>query len=505
MGIRNVDVEGNLLSTVTPEAESFFNLPSAIGGVRLPQDRLAGVAVRDNAHVGAVTATSIRGLAFGSLTSGTTTMTGAASNPAYASQLLTSGTAIVQAGTVNAQDEGIFRVPFDDEPGQAVAFFLDDAKNGALDSDTVNFVNQGSEVAGSDPRGTVTALVTVNGPVLTNTNFSSILGIDLAGDGSSLSTLQPIISWITSTGPLGDLTLLSPRGISANVTAPSIIGNIYTSGPITGTIQTTGVRTDMTTGLSSLIQADFGRAIMAGAGNLFGVTTVTTAQGKGISGKIISRGNLISQINAGGGISGVVATQGDLGGMLYNSSGKLVRFGGICSNGTMSGQVVALGNIVGDITIAGNLTGRIAADGRASPFVAPKGVLGNIKVSGSVGTAKNSGVVIARGEIGDATLQTALALSSGAVTNGIVAAEGPMTPFDPGNPPSAFILGNVPDIPSNPNAAAIDSIFETQNGEPITSFDGRSPLDLANLDQILTDLATLHVAKSNSGQYVLGD
>src|SRR5262249_55439075 len=68
-GIRNVDVEGSLLASVTPAAQSFFNLSSTQGGVRLPMDRLAGVAVRDNAPVGGVTAKSIQGIAFGSLTS----------------------------------------------------------------------------------------------------------------------------------------------------------------------------------------------------------------------------------------------------------------------------------------------------------------------------------------------------------------------------------------------------------------------------------------------------
>jgi hypothetical protein len=112
-GIRNVDVEGSLLASVTPAAQSFFNLSSAQGGVRLPMDSLAGVAVRDNAPVGSVTAKSIQGIAFGSLTSSKTTQTGAASNQEFASQLLTSGTTIVETGTVNANEQETFRVPVD--------------------------------------------------------------------------------------------------------------------------------------------------------------------------------------------------------------------------------------------------------------------------------------------------------------------------------------------------------------------------------------------------------
>src|SRR5262249_9135716 len=154
-----------------------------------------------------------------------------------------------------------------------------------------------------NPRGTVTALVMVNGPARTNTNFSSILSVALAGDGGSLSTAQPILSEITSTGPLGDLNLLSSRGLTASVTAPSIFGSIYSISGITSTIQTTGVWTNMTTGQTSSIPADFGRLYSVARG-IFAETTVAAAAGAGISGKIISRGNLISRIISGGPISG---------------------------------------------------------------------------------------------------------------------------------------------------------------------------------------------------------
>src|SRR5262249_8169068 len=155
---------------------------------------------------------------------------------------------------------------------------------------------------------------------------------------------------ITSTGPLGDLTFRATQGITANMTTPSIIGNISASGPITAIIQTDGRWTNMTTGQTSSIPADFGRSITDSSGNILSVTSVS-ARGEGLTGQIISRGNLISQINASGGISGVIAAQGDLGVIQRNSGGNLVRFGGIQSNGTISGQVVTLGNILGDINI----------------------------------------------------------------------------------------------------------------------------------------------------------
>jgi hypothetical protein len=95
-------------------------------------------------------------------------------------------------------------------------------------------------------------------------------------------------------------------------------------------------------------------------------------------------------------------------------------------------------------------------------------------------------------------------MTNGAAIFGILAAEGPITVVNPGSLSSAFIFSNVPDVPGNPSAAAIDAIFETLGGQPITAFDV-TPLDLANLNQILTDLARLHVVKNSSGQYVLSD
>ena len=503
-GIRNVDVEGSLQSSMTQEAQLFFNLSTAGGGVRLPHDTLAGVEVRDNAQAGDVTAKSIQGIAFGSLRSGNTTLTGAASTPANASQLLTPGTAIVQAGTVSSQDQETFRVPFDDEKGEAVAFFLDDSKQGILDSNSVEFVNEANNVFTGAPRGTVTAVVTVNGPSPSSISSSFIQSVALAGDGGSFSTAQPILSRITSTGPLGDLTLQSTRGLIADVTAPSIVGSVYANGPITGTIQTTGVWTNMTTGQTSAIPADFGRVDAAG-GEIYGITTVTSAPGAGISGQIISRGNLISQIDSGGAMSGVIASQGGIGGIQLGAAGKFVRYGGIQSNGSLTGQVVALGNIFGDISVSGNLTGRIAANGRSSPLLGATGILGNINVGGSIGSTSTNAAIVSRGEIGDSTLGTAVRLTSHGAIYGILAAEGPITLVSPGSLSSSHIFTNVPDSPGNPNAAAIDAIFESQNGQPITSFDSSTPGDLANLEKLLSDLAQLQVEKDKSGQNVLSD
>jgi hypothetical protein len=518
-GIRNVAIEGDLLPTVTLAAQKFFNLSSTQGGVRLPQDQLAGVEVRDHAQAGLVQAMSIQGLAFGSLTVGTTTQTGAASNQAYASQLLASGTAIVQAGTLsylNAPNQETFRVPFDNGQGQtvAVALFLDDNKNGVLDNSSLNFIDQDQFVTTGDPRGTVTALVAVNGPALTGSTSSMIQTLALAGDGGSFATKLPIAA-VTSTGPLGDLSFQGTQGITGNVTAPSIFGNIASSGPIAGIIQTDGRWTNMTTGQQSSIAADFGRTITDTNGNVLSVTTIS-AQGGGITGQIISRGNLISQITAGSGISGVIAAQGDLGVIQYNSiSKKPVRFGGIQSIGTISGQIVTLGNIFGDINITsgGNLTGRIAANGRplsnslypanlGLPSTAT-GILGNITISGALGTSKVQGAIVSRGEIGDSTLGTALNLTQAGAVNGILAAEGPINVVNPLSSSSTFFIFNNASTTDPISAAAVDAIFEDSKGQPL-SFDQTSLDDLKGLAVIETNLKNLHVGKNGKLTIVPG-
>ena len=107
--------------------------------------------------------------------------------------------------------------------------------------------------------------------------------VDLYGDGGSIFSEQFIAQSVTSTGPLGDLTVLATQGLN-NVTAPSIFGNIAAAGPIFGTIQTTGVRTDPVTGATSQIPADLGRVyvVPAGGRNLQPYVTATTIEGQGI-------------------------------------------------------------------------------------------------------------------------------------------------------------------------------------------------------------------------------
>jgi hypothetical protein len=294
----------------------------------------------------------------------------------------------------------------------------------------------------------------------------------MRGDGGSLSTWAEITQAITSTGSLGDLTLQNLNGLVANVTAPSIAGSIHAlNGPITGTIQTTGLRTDPITGQVQTVPADFGQLTTVQTRNGPVVTTTTVQAGPGgIQGQLISRGNLYSQIIAASGISGLIATQGDIG-----ASTSQGRVGGIVSNGPVSGQIVALGTIRGDVIIHGSLLGRIAAKG---------GILGNTTIDGSI---DYTGAVVSGGAIGNPTAGTALNL--GDDLRGIGAAEGGINSTSRINKQGGYFGANLATTDAV-SKAALDALF-TNGGHPLTL--DTNGLDLGGLRLILQDLSALFV------------
>ena len=223
--------------------------------------------------------------------------------------------------------------------------------------------------------------------------------------------------------------MLAPQGLN-NVTAPSIFGNISAAGPLFGTIQTTGVRTDPVTGDTSYIPADLGRVYVdqPGGRNVQPYVTATTIQGQGpdsFRGQIISRGNLISSVRSDGGCTGLIAVQGNFG-AVTTLLGTPTRVGGLSVNGGFDGQLVVLGNDYGDLTFHGGLTGgRIAVQGTGG---ARSGILGNVVVdrglypTGAIGAGS---AIVSGGEIGDADYGTSLSVADG--NQGIVAAIGAIT------------------------------------------------------------------------------
>ena len=245
--------------------------------------------------------------------------------------------------------------------------------------------------------------------------------------------------------------------------------------------------------MRGLIEAgDIGRAFIDPSGQLLGTTTVRFVGG--MAGRLIARGNLVGQVFAAQGISGVVATQGDVGviqrnrngGAFVGPNGQLIRAGGIFTQG-LSGQVVALGNTFGDIVIQGDLTGRMAVKGRPVLGLLPfrVGILGNLIINGA---ATSKSAIVSGGVIGDQAGGTFL--KAGAF-EGIVAAKGDIN-FASGTVPGGFIFENAA---GTLNGAVIDAIF-TDEGKPL-AFDFQN-FDLRGLDLILKDLALLRVGPNGN-------
>jgi hypothetical protein len=362
-----------------------------------------------------------------------------------------------------------------------VAHFFVGSPGSTFDSRALYLTDQGLDTRA------ITAFIT-SAP---SRNFSTVRTLQLIGDGGSIQTKQPIFEEITSTGPVGDVTLTAPEGLPADFTAPSFFGNLsVTAGAIAGTVQTTA--------------GDIGLAYVTADGTL--QTTSITADK--ITGRIISRGNLNSSVTVNNSFTGVLAAQGDIGAILRNADGtpaldaegKLKRAGSLAFGGGFDGQLVALGNVFADISVQGATTGRMASGGRTVGFTDPArdagaiGFLGNIRLNGTF-----TGAIVSRGVIGDDGVYVAdvpdtdgsgTTLTTNGSMKGILGAFGDIN-FD--KPPSgdlpagALIAENATDR----NRSAIDAIF-THDGAPL-AFDKDAPLDLVGLDLILSDLANLHV------------
>lgn len=444
-GIRNVSIEGDLLTKVSPAASAFFAPDSAPAGIYLPKDNLAGVGVRDHVSANSINAKSIQAVAFGSTTRYRgQVVTGAQANGDDAEDLLTQNTAIVQAGSSNGQAVETFRVPFADLSNQQVGFFMDDgwgSGRGSFDNNDVDLVVQSVATANSSgtgnnvkqsnvARGAVIALITVAETFDHNNHLQSsvIEAMSLRGDGGSIQTQQTIGNWnknsqtkipfspsITSTGPLGDVII---QGALPSVTAPSIFGSLLPNGPIpaTSTIQTTGLRTDPITSALTQVPADLGRVFVVPTycGPVVTVTQVL-ADGPGLSGQIISGGNLISQVVSCGPTSGTITAEpvawepgsGNLGAAFTYPSGHELLLGGFISNGPMiapsisvsdkagtiningmlqGGSITIAGSVLGDICIHGPMNGPSVCAGNNSTVLNLNGAVqgGFISVGGSV-------------------------------------------------------------------------------------------------------------------------
>jgi hypothetical protein len=455
-GVHNVVVGGNLLFGAVPAgAVSFFRLPAGTsGGVQLPNDSLA-VAVAGNAQAGSITARAISAIAAGSF--GTVSADNAGNSDAFTP--LATGTALLQAND--------YYQVFVSEANH-VAQFLVTGPGGSFDNKKMLFADQ---VNDNRP-------VTATDFLVSAGSSTAVNEVDFTGQGGSLTTAQPILTTIKGAAgaSLGDLILSAPGGITANITANTIIGNIdSTNGGISGVIQTT--------------VGDLGRALTDANGNITGVTFIH-AGGGGLTstGEIISAGNLVSQLNLKSGLDGVVAANGDIGviqltnGLAPQAPAALTRFGGInVSTGGLTGQVVALGNVFGDLSVTGGLSGRIAVHGReefglsAGQTFSRTGILGNVSIGGGIST---TGAIVSAGLLGDDGSDninndaTGTHLTISGTDKGILAAEEDINFGATGSLNTAGTFENVgtpgsPQYAGGANKNAIDYIF-TNGGVALT-------------------------------------
>jgi Right handed beta helix region len=486
-GIRNINVEGDLLTSESAQSAQFLVTDPNLAGIQLPFDKLAGVEVRDFIPYGGyIKAASIQAISAGLIgQSGNQSVMGALASPIDAQNLLAPGTQIVQANDT-------FRVPFADLTNLQVGFFLDDTSFGGFDASNVAFTVQSvvaANAAGTAnviaqsnaARGADVALIAV-GNLLNNS--SQIQGINILGDGASISTQQWVNGPITSSGSLGDLSLLNSQPVG-NITASSIFGTISTNAPIAGTIQTTGLRTDPITGAVSSVPADFGRVYLDGSMNL--TPTVLTVNGGPFAGRLIVRGNLLAGIVLNGGLSGLIAAQGNIGSVFNGST----RTGGVKVNGPDSGSILSLGQIIGDVTVNGGLSAGSSIAGEA-------GILGNTTINGGIASGAS---VVSEGDVGSTTYGTALTVNGN--VSGLIACNGNL--ILAGNPPSPS--NTISNAAGTPNAAAIDAIFTVGTdglGAPELFDSTPGSLDLLGLNEILTDLANLHIGKNGQLTVVPG-
>jgi hypothetical protein len=257
-----------------------------------------------------------------------------------------------------------------------------------------------------------------------------------------------------------------------NLTAPNIFGSLRIGGGITGVVQTTGIRIDPITLLESSVSADFGQIYVdTSRGTPF--VTSTEIRTRGLSGKLVSRGNLISGVFTSGGLfTGDIDVQGDFGAVSL-PSGKILPkpVGGLFINGPLRSTVVVLGQILGGMQLNYGLSGgHIAALG---------GIPGSLLIKGGVDAGST---IVSGGTIGSTALGTQFTFKGDNL--GILAARGSMN-FAAG-PPKGVVIGNATGL----NAAAIDAIF-TENGLRLNL--DLTSLDLEGLYSILTDLAALRV------------
>jgi hypothetical protein len=472
-GLSNISLQGDLLEGPTPaEIAVFTNLTlSSKGGIVLPADSITGVEVSNIIPIGYINVAGIEGVAFGVLTTATGTPVTITSPLGSASNIQVLWNYLGSTPTLNPANDAFV---FSFNQTQSVRLFAHVDTN----PDMELVMTLTAETTSNLP-------ITANVQMVSTTNNSInplVQSVTLTGAGGSINSIYSIAN-ITSTGALGDVTITASSGSTVNnepglgnITAPSIFGSInVTSAGIYGTIQTTS--------------GDIGQTILGTGNQITGVTTITSAGA--LTGKIISRGNLVSTVQATSSFSGVIAAQGSIG-AIQTSNGNavltgnaLARFGGITITGADSGQIIALGNVFGNVTISGSMTGRIAVEGLAVAGLSAAriGILGNVTATNNtVGSA-----IISGGLIGDSAGGTSGSFGNSVSAKVFLAADGAINLTS-----TTIAANNELQSVTGANLSALNAIF-TNNSSALLFDTGGT---LQGLVLIETDLANI---QDNSG------
>ena len=310
-GLNNVDVDGDNLATVNSQSLSYLGLASTFtGGIRMAQDTLGGVSVRDYAAPASVSVKSLQALAFGEFT-----RSGVLYNNGQTLGLTSDANNILSTTTAHAQATGTYRVPFGQYP---VVQYITTTTTNVFNTNYLYFLNEFAYDPYAASENLLTnATVNVSVSTTASGSTSSVSGLAFVGDGGAVSTSQAINGPITSTGPLGDIYIGATTGITGNITASRFFGMVEAGdGPIasTSTIQTTGIRTDPITGLTQAANPAIGQLVATTSGTTTTYAPTVISGVGSIAGKIISRGAIYSQITTTGNFTGLIAAVGNIGG-----------------------------------------------------------------------------------------------------------------------------------------------------------------------------------------------
>jgi hypothetical protein len=446
-GVRNVVVNGSLTGA----------------GIDLPADHLAAVSVTGNLPARSITAASIEAFAFRTITG----LRGRINSAAIAF----TPKAFVYALALN---------PTTGNPYAVFAPVTDTLRVIAPANGTIGLYAVTPAGSSVDSRGllisagpqSVTATIDFG---VDSRKHNVITNLNLTGNGGVVTTKIPVEN-LDSNGSLGAVDLLAGKSEQlASLSATNITGSINLhGGTLTGLLQTTGVQTDPISGMTTAASADLGSI----AGDH--VTSLQLNMGENAS--IVSRGNLISQVQLGGVLNGTIAAAGDIGFATPEASGKLNRLGGIqTGRGHSGGQVIALGNILGNVSIAGPFGGQIAAQGAPIAGISSsrQGIVSQVKIAGAI---MPEGAIISGGEIGDAAEGTRL--TTGKIRGKIFAA-GPVQLAGSSKLPS--VNGGLP-----VGSSSIAKSIWSSDGTALATFDSANGnQDLKTLTQLQQSLLAI--------------